>query len=124
MGLYATPDRLYLSSRYNLWQVNHIVTLEQLYKGYDKLYLTRIGYTISDLNIHDIAVNNIQEVIFVSSLLNCLATVREKNSCILWKPPFISKVINQHRSHLNRLALGEGKTTYVTTTYLHSVECS
>ncbi|MFB2975468.1 DUF4915 domain-containing protein [Microseira sp. BLCC-F43] len=36
--------------------------------------------------------------LFVSSLLNCLATVSERYSCTpLWKPPFISKIINEDR---------------------------
>ncbi|MEO1374142.1 MAG: TIGR03032 family protein [Cyanobacteria bacterium J06635_10] len=115
MGLYATPDRLYLSSRYQLWQLDNITTPGELYNGYDKLYVPRIGYTTGDLDIHDIAVDNSGQVIFVSTLLNCLATVSQKNSCTpLWKPPFISKVINEDRCHLNGLAMRDGKPAYVT----------
>ena len=46
---------------------------------------------------------------------NLLAKVSHKNSCTpLWKPPFISKVINEGRCNLNGLAMVEGKPTYVT----------
>lgn len=115
MGLYATADRLYLSSRYQLWQLDNIVSPGQVYNGYDKLYVPRIGYTTGDLDIHDVVVDNSGRVIFVSTLLNCLATMSEKNSCTpLWKPNFISKIINEDRCHLNGLALKEGKPAYVT----------
>lgn len=115
MGLYATPERLYMSSKYQLWQLDNVLQPEQLYNGYDKLYVPRIAYTTGDLDIHDIVVDNNERIIFVSSLLNCLATVSQKNSCTpLWKPPFISEVINEDRCHLNGLAMVEGKPTYVT----------
>ena len=115
MGLYATPERLYMSSKYQVWQLDNVLQKEQFYNGYDKLYIPRIGYTTGDLDIHDLVVDNNDRIIFVSSLLNCLATVSHKNSCTpLWKPPFISEVINEDRCHLNGLAMVEGKPTYVT----------
>ncbi len=116
MGLYATSERLYISSKYQLWQLDNVLQPEQFYNSYDKLYVPRIAYTTGDLDIHDIVVDNQDRIIFVSSLLNCLATVSQKNSCTpLWKPPFISEVINEDRCHLNGLAMVEGKPTYVTT---------
>ena len=116
MGLYATPERLYMSSKYQLWQLDNVLQPEQFYNGYDKLYVPRIAYTTGDLDIHDIVVDSNNRIIFVSSLLNCLATVSEKNSCTpLWKPSFISQVINEDRCHLNGLAMVEEKPTYVTT---------
>ncbi|NEP56266.1 MAG: TIGR03032 family protein [Symploca sp. SIO2G7] len=115
MGLYATTERLYLSSKYQLWQLDNVLAPEQLYKGYDKLYVPRIGYTTGDLDIHDIAVDSRGRVIFVSTLLNCLATVSQHNSCTpLWHPPFISQVVNEDRCHLNGLAMVEGQPRYVT----------
>lgn len=116
MGLYTTTDRLYMSSKYQLWQMDNVLLPEQLYNGYDKLYVPRIGYTTGDLDIHDIAIDESGRIIFVSSLLNCLATVSDRHSCTpLWHPPFISKVVNEDRCHLNGLAMREGKPAYVTT---------
>lgn len=117
MGLYATPDseRLYLASRYQLWQLDNVLSPGQLHHHYDKLYIPRIGYTTGDLDTHDLAVDSQGRIIFVSTLLNCLATVSHKHSCIpLWKPSFISKVINEDRCHLNGLAMVAGKPGYVT----------
>ncbi|NEP47064.1 MAG: TIGR03032 family protein, partial [Okeania sp. SIO2H7] len=86
------------------------------YNGYDKLYVPRIGYTTGDLDLHDLAIDADGRIIFVSSLLNCLATVSDRHSCTpLWHPPFISKIVNEDRCHLNGLAMKEGKPAYVTT---------
>ena len=88
MGLYTTPERIYLSSRYQIWQLDNVLSSGQLYDGYDKLYIPRIGYTTGDLDIHDLAIENLSErIIFISTTLNCLATVSDRHSCIpLWKP--------------------------------------
>jgi protein O-GlcNAc transferase len=115
MGLYATPERLYMSSRYQLWQFDNALAPGELYNHYDKLYIPRIGYTTGDLDIHDIAVDSAGQVVFVSTLLNALATVSDRHSCQpLWKPPFISKIVNEDRCHLNGLAMLAGQPRYVT----------
>ncbi|MEH1985752.1 TIGR03032 family protein [Nostoc sp.] len=116
MGLYATPERIYLSSRSQVWQLDNVLTPGQLYDGYDKLYIPRIAYTTGDLDIHDLAVEADNErIIFISTILNCLATVSDRHSCIpLWKPAFISSLISEDRCHLNGLAMVDGKPRYVT----------
>jgi uncharacterized protein (TIGR03032 family) len=115
MGLYTTANSLYLSTKYQLWQLENVLAPGQSYQSCDKLYVPRIGYTTGDLDIHDLVVDLTGRPIFISSLLNCLATVSQKNSCIpLWKPPFISKIVNEDRCHLNGLAMVEGRPRYVT----------
>ncbi|MGF2036395.1 MAG: TIGR03032 family protein [Nostoc sp. CmiVER01] len=116
MGLYATPERIYLSSKSQLWQLDNVLTPGQLYDGYDKLYIPRIAYTTGDLDIHDLVVEaDTERIIFISTILNCLATVSDRHSCIpLWKPKFISRLVNEDRCHLNGLAMVDGKPRYVT----------
>ena len=115
MGLYATPERLYLSSKYQVWQLDNVLSPGQLYEGYDKLYVPRLGHTTGDLDIHDLTVDRTGQLVFVSTLLNCLATVSQRHSCLpLWKPPFISQIVNEDRCHLNGLAMVEGEPGYVT----------
>jgi len=115
MGLYASTERLYLSSKYQIWQLDNVLESEQQYNGHDKLYVPRIGYTTGDLDTHDLAIDRTGRLLFVSSLLNCLATVSPKHSCQpLWKPPFISEFVNQDRCHLNGLAMVDGQPRYVT----------
>lgn len=115
MGLFTTTERLYLSSKYQIWQLDNVLQPGQDYNGYDKLYVPRVGYTTGDLDIHDLVIDQQGRLVFVSSLLNCLATVSPRHSCIpLWKPPFISKLVNEDRCHLNGLALEAGQPRYVT----------
>lgn len=123
MGLYATSERLYMSSRYQLWQFENALEPGEVRNGYDRLYVPRIGYTTGDLDIHDIAVVppltkealGREQVIFVNTLFGCLATLSERYSFTpLWQPPFISKLAAEDRCHLNGLAIVEGKPRYVT----------
>ncbi len=115
MGLYCTPERLYLSSKYQLWQLDNVLAAGGLHQGCDRLYIPRIAHTTGDIDIHDIAVDKNNQIIFISTLFNCIATLSDRHSCKpLWKPPFISQYINEDRCHLNGLAMVAGEAKYVT----------
>lgn len=115
MGLWAGNSRLYLSSLYQLWRFENALESGQLHNGYDCMFVPQVGYVTGDLDVHDLVVDSSDQVIFVNTLFNCLATISEKYSFIpLWKPPFISKLAAEDRCHLNGLAMREGKPHYVT----------
>ncbi len=119
MGLYATPQRLFLSTQYQIWQLDQVLEPGQTYEGYTQLYVPRVGYTTGNLDIHDVVALPPAEgpprLIFVATVLNCLATVGDRHSCRpLWKPPFISQLINEDRCHLNGLAVVNDAPKYVT----------
>jgi hypothetical protein len=82
--------------------------------GYDKLYVPN-GYTKGGVDNHDVAVDADGRVVFVNTLLSCLATVSETHSFeALWKPRFVSKLAAEDRCHLNGLALRDGRPAFVT----------
>lgn len=115
MGLWASADRLYTSSLYQLWRFENALEPGQLQNGFDRLYVPQVGYTTGDLDIHDIAVDSNDKVIFVNTLFSCLATVSESHSFIpLWQPPFISRLAAEDRCHMNGLAMDNGQPRYVT----------
>lgn len=115
MGLFCTSERLYLSSKYQLWQLDNVLAAGGQHQGYDRLYIPRIAHTTGDIDIHDIAVDKNNEIIFISTLFNCIATLSARHSCKpLWKPGFISQYINEDRCHLNGLAMVSGEAKYVT----------
>jgi len=115
MGLGIGANRLFLSSRYQLWQLENIVPEGMWQNGYDRLYVPRVAYTTGELDIHDIAVDSDDRVIFVNTLYSCLATTSDRYSFTpLWKPPFIEKLVPEDRCHLNGLALVNGQPRYVT----------
>lgn len=114
MGLYATDQSLYLSSLYQLWQFENALEPGQLYQGYDRLYVPQLGYTTGDLDIHDIALDRDNQIIFVNTLFGCLATVSSTHSFVpLWQPPFLSRLAAEDRCHLNGLAMDQGQPRYV-----------
>jgi uncharacterized protein (TIGR03032 family) len=74
-----------------------------------------ISYITGDLDGHDLAVTDTQQVVFVNTLFSCLATTSDRHSFIpLWQPSFISKLAAEDRCHLNGLAMRDGQPKYVT----------
>jgi len=115
MGLQATPERLYLGCRYQLWQLDNALEPGEDYNGYDKLYVPRVAYTTGDLDVHDVGLTRNQRVIFVNTLYSCLGTVSNHFSFVpLWQPAFISKLAPEDRCHLNGVAFDQGQPNYVT----------
>ncbi|EAW37357.1 hypothetical protein L8106_12695 [Lyngbya sp. PCC 8106] len=115
MGLYATGDRLYMSTRYQLWQFDNLLEAGEKYGECDRLYVPRTSYITGDLNVHDLVLDDSQNLIFVNTDFSCLATLSPDYSFVpLWQPPFISKLVPEDRCHLNGLAMVEGKPAYMT----------
>ena len=116
MGLCATPNGLYMSSLYQVWRFENVFEPGQNQDGFDRLYVPQVGYTTGDLDIHDMAVDRDNRLVFVNTLFGCLATLSETHSFKpLWQPPFISKLAAEDRCHLNGLAMKDGQPGYVTT---------
>ncbi len=115
MGLYGNAQTLWLSTRYQLWRFENMLSAGQLHEGHDRLYIPRIGHTTGDIDVHDVIVEDTGRVVFVATACSCLATLSVQRSFRpLWRPPFISKLATEDRCHLNGLALRDGKTRYVT----------
>ncbi|MBI4600493.1 MAG: TIGR03032 family protein, partial [Planctomycetes bacterium] len=73
-----------------------------------------------ELDVHDIALDEAGRVVFSNTLFNCLATTDPEHSFrVLWKPPWISRLVPEDRCHLNSVALRDGRPRYAT-----AVSCS
>lgn len=115
MGLYAHSDSLYMSTRYQLWQFENRLLPQEHYQGSDRLYVPSQSYTTGDLNVHDLVLDEQQQLLFVNTDFSCLAKLQPGYSFApIWQPSFISKLVAEDRCHLNGLAMVEGKATYVT----------
>ncbi len=68
MGLHAGADRLFLATRFQVWQLDNILSDGELDRGYDRLFVPRIGYTTGDLDIHDLSLDRHQRPVFVNTL--------------------------------------------------------
>jgi uncharacterized protein (TIGR03032 family) len=115
MGLCATPERLWMSTRWQLWRLDDALPPGERHQGFDRLYVPRQAHTTGDLDVHDIAVAADGRVIFVNTAYSCLAMPSERYSFApLWQPPFVSRLAPEDRCHLNGLALANGRPAFVT----------
>lgn len=119
MGLWASPQRLYVSSIAQIWRLENVLgpgqlaTQQQLH--YERLYVPRASYTTGDLDAHEIGIGANDQLIFVNTKYSCLATTDPVHSFKpIWKPSFISKIAPEDRCHLNGLAMKDGAPKYVT----------
>ncbi len=115
LGLWSDSQSIWMSSLYQMWRFENVLESGQVADGYDRLFVPQVGYTTGDLDIHDVAVEASERVVFVNTLFGCLATISDTHSFVpLWRPPFISKLAAEDRCHLNGLALEDGRAKYVT----------
>jgi uncharacterized protein (TIGR03032 family) len=115
MGLCADDNTLYMSSLYQLWRFENFFEEGQSHEGFDRMYVPVNGHTTGDLDIHDVAVMDDGQVVFVNTLFSCLSVLDPKHSFTpIWQPKFISKLAAEDRCHLNGLAMENGKPKYVT----------
>src|SRR5436190_15978557 len=54
MGLHATPERLFMSTRWQLWRFDNMLPAGKRFKEYDRLYVPRVAHTTGALDMHDI----------------------------------------------------------------------
>ncbi|MBC1241533.1 TIGR03032 family protein, partial [Nostoc sp. 2RC] len=124
MGMYAVNNSIYVSTRYQIWRFENSLATEEKHQqtvdakrlvARDRLYIPRTAYTTGDLNVHDVVLDDAENIVFVNTDFSCLATISNDYSFIpLWQPSFISKLAAEDRCHLNGLALRDGKPRYVT----------
>jgi uncharacterized protein (TIGR03032 family) len=119
MGLWATPQRLYLATIAQIWRLENVLGRGQLATQqshhYERLYVPRMSHTTGDIDAHELAVDGKNELVFVNTKYSCLATLDTVHSFKpLWKPPFISRLAPEDRCHLNGLAMQNGAPKYVT----------
>ncbi len=115
MGLWSDGQTLWLGTAYQLWRFENLLEPGQRQDGRDRLYAPLAGHTTGDVDIHDIAVLDDGQVVFVNTLFSCLAAPDARQSFRpLWQPPFISRLAPEDRCHLNGLAVRDGKAAFVT----------
>ena len=57
MGLWATPDLLYLTSRHQLWRLSNPLQPGEQWRGHDRLYVPRLCYWTGEIDAHDLVVD-------------------------------------------------------------------
>lgn len=100
----------------NIITYKNIGELEDSEYGlFDKNFIPSTTTYNADIDIHDIIVTK-DETYYISSLFSCICTPSKsgKTFDVYWKPPWISKIINEDRCHINGLCCIDNKPAYIT----------
>jgi uncharacterized protein (TIGR03032 family) len=117
MGLWADPQRLVVSTIFQVWRFENVLPPDHQGPGPDRHFVPRVAHTTGDIDVHDIGVMGDGRIVFVNTLFSCLSTLSQTHGFrVYWKPPFISKLAAEDRCHLNGLAMKDGAPAYVTAT--------
>lgn len=110
MGLSYHPARgLLLAGAYQIMELpNALAPDERVNAKFDACFVPRHVHMTGQLDAHDIARDPDGQPVFVNTRFNCLATLDPRHSFReLWRPPFISALVDEDRCHLNGLAVDE-----------------
>ena len=111
----AAP-RFTLMSGHNILRFENVLVGDQrANEVFDSCYVPRRINLTGHLDAHDVGVSSDGTPIFVNTRFNCLAEPSDKHSFKeVWRPSFVSALVDEDRCHLNGLAMEEGRPKYVT----------
>jgi len=88
---------------------------QEINHTFDACYVPRTVHLTGQLDAHDVGIDADDRAVFVNTRFNCLAVPSSRHSFeMIWKPDFISALVDEDRCHLNGLAMENGKPRYVT----------
>lgn len=113
---YAEESGLTLSSGFQIMRLeNPLAKNERINDKFDACFVPRQVHFTGALDAHDIGLGADGQPVFVNTRFNCLAVPDSRHSFRpIWRPPFISAIVDEDRCHLNGLAMDQGQPAYVT----------
>lgn len=94
---------------------NPLAPHERVNAQFDACYAPRMVHVTGEVDAHDVGITGDGELLFVNTRMNCLAAPDPVHSFReIWRPSFISALVDEDRCHLNGLAMCEGEPAYVT----------
>lgn len=106
---------LTLTSAYQIMRFENVLDAgEQINQYFDACYVPRLVHVTGNLDAHDVGVDIEGQAVFVNTRFNCLSRPSMRQSFEeVWRPPFISALVDEDRCHLNGLAMNDGAPSYV-----------
>jgi uncharacterized protein (TIGR03032 family) len=118
MGLAVKGDRLAIGTSVQVWEFVDVpaVTAKLEPTGrHDACFLPRSCHVTGNIQGHEMAWGNGDELWVVNTRFSCLCTLdRTASFAPRWRPPFVTALEPTDRCHLNGLAMAEGRPRYVT----------
>lgn len=116
MGLCLDGETgLTMTGGYQIMRFENVLQRDQrINEQFDACFVPRRVHVTGGLDAHDVGIDDDGRVIFVNTRYNCLATTSARHSFEeIWRPSFISDLVDEDRCHLNGLAMDGGKPRYV-----------
>nr|WP_271079693.1 TIGR03032 family protein [Aurantiacibacter sp. MUD61] len=117
MGLCSDGrGRFVLSAGAQIIRLENVLEPDQrINQLYDACFMPRTQVVTGLLDAHDVGIDSSGEIVFVNTRFNCLSKPSQRHSFApIWKPHFISDIVDEDRCHLNGLAMRDGKPAFVT----------
>jgi uncharacterized protein (TIGR03032 family) len=117
MGLHYDPSgRLTLTAGFQIMRFENVLGSHERINGlFDACFVPRMIHMTGQLDAHDVGLDTHGNPVFVNTRYNCLAAPDPRHSFRpLWRPPFITDLVDEDRCHLNGLAVQDGVPAYVT----------
>lgn len=114
-ALLGTTRGLYLSAADEVWRFESASGHRPSARESDPLYLPQQSWTTGDINIHDLAIDRAGRLVAVATLLNSIVSLESDGEVTpLWRPAFITALVDEDRCHLNGFCLEDGHPAYAT----------
>lgn len=117
MGLcYDGQGRLTLTGAHQVIRFENALAAHERVNGtFDACFMPRTIHMTGRLDAHDVGLDAEGDAIFVNTRFNCLATTDPRHSFrAVWRPSFITDMVDEDRCHLNGLAMQDGAPAYAT----------
>ncbi len=118
MGIAAQAHRLSIGGAKAVWELRNMPAVARKLEPagkYDACYLPRRIHVTGDIDIHEMAWADDDELWFVNTRFSCLCRLDLDHSFSpQWRPSFVSALAPEDRCHLNGLAMVAGRPRYVT----------
>ncbi|MBI3796036.1 MAG: TIGR03032 family protein [Deltaproteobacteria bacterium] len=118
MGIAADHNRLTIGGANTVWDYRNMPAVAQKMEPvgkHDACYIPRRVHVTGDIDIHEMAYAENNELWAVNTRFCCLCTFDADHSFVpRWRPPFVSALAPEDRCHLNGLCLIDGRPKYVT----------
>lgn len=116
MGLHIYDNHMVLATLFQIHFFGNMLQPKTMINNmHDACYIPRVSYITGEVDAHDVGVLKDGRAVFVNTRYNCLATTSANSSFTpIWKPPFIDKIVDEDRCHLNGMAMDNGVPRYVT----------
>lgn len=117
MGLsFNRNGQLTMTGGFHVIRFENVLAPHERVNGmFDACFVPRRTHFTGALDAHDIGLDTDGEPVFVNTRFNCIANTDARHSFRpVWRPPFISALVNEDRCHLNGLAMDGDTPAYAT----------